>query len=302
MYDATAAERTAKEIRMFLWGDSLLPPPQADMVVTKNVANPFPAVVATISGVDELLITTLGIPSHVFHFRPVSPNGATVIVHDGHMHRFGREGLLTLVNALLEEGYDVFTMQMPLYGRNRDGTKRNHDQLVRALEASGEQPLRVFIEPVWRVVDYIQHTQPNARIGMTGLSGGGWTTHLAAAIDERIAVSIPVAGSLPLQLRRASNYGDLEQTYTTFYDQFSYEDLYVLATTKGRTQIQVLNQYDACCFSGVKFRTYEPLVGQVAKAVGGTFQVYLDTTAKRHWVSTTVTSGVVLPQLRKLLR
>ncbi len=34
-------------------------------------------------------------------------------------------------------------------------------------------------------------------IVMLGLSGGGWTTTLAAAVDARIALSMPVAGSVP---------------------------------------------------------------------------------------------------------
>jgi PhoPQ-activated pathogenicity-related protein len=34
-------------------------------------------------------------------------------------------------------------------------------------------------------------------IVMAGLSGGGWTTTIAAAIDPRIQLSIPIAGSIP---------------------------------------------------------------------------------------------------------
>ena len=36
---------------------------------------------------------------------------------------------------------------------------------------------------------------------MIGLSGGGWTTTVAAAIDPRVGLSIPVAGSLPFDMR-----------------------------------------------------------------------------------------------------
>eukprot|EP00662_Eupelagonemidae_sp_cell21_P020620 gene20620-19998_t len=38
------------------------------------------------------------------------------------------------------------------------------------------------------------------RVHLLGLSGGGWTVTLAAAIDPRIHVSIPLAGSLPWYL------------------------------------------------------------------------------------------------------
>ena len=34
-------------------------------------------------------------------------------------------------------------------------------------------------------------------IVMAGLSGGGWTTTISAAIDPRITLSMPIAGSMP---------------------------------------------------------------------------------------------------------
>ena len=36
---------------------------------------------------------------------------------------------------------------------------------------------------------------------MAGLSGGGWTTTFAAAIDKRITGSFPIAGSVPCSMR-----------------------------------------------------------------------------------------------------
>ena len=39
------------------------------------------------------------------------------------------------------------------------------------------------------------------RYSMIGLSGGGWTTVVYAAIDERISDSFSVAGSIPFYLR-----------------------------------------------------------------------------------------------------
>jgi hypothetical protein len=37
---------------------------------------------------------------------------------------------------------------------------------------------------------------------MLGLSGGGWSTTLAAAVDPRIQLSFPTAGSVPPGLFR----------------------------------------------------------------------------------------------------
>ena len=54
---------------------------------------------------------------------------------------------------------------------------------------------------------------------MIGLSGGGWTTTLYAAIDPRVRLSFPVAGTLPdyLRLGRPGDKGDWEQFYPDLY-------------------------------------------------------------------------------------
>ena len=36
---------------------------------------------------------------------------------------------------------------------------------------------------------------------LAGLSGGGWSTTFAAAIDPRIVASFPIAGSVPCEMR-----------------------------------------------------------------------------------------------------
>lgn len=42
-----------------------------------------------------------------------------------------------------------------------------------------------------------------------GKSGGGWTTTVSAALDPRIRVSFPIAGSIPLNFQHTS--WDFEQ-------------------------------------------------------------------------------------------
>ena len=52
---------------------------------------------------------------------------------------------------------------------------------------------------------------------MAGLSGGGWTTTIASALDPRIVLSFPVAGSVPFAMRDEHpgdpyhDLGDFEQ-------------------------------------------------------------------------------------------
>ena len=85
---------------------------------------------------------------------------------------------------------------------------------------------------------------------MVGLSGGGWTTNLISALDDRIKYSFNVAGSIPLYYRERGSIGDIEQYLPQLYrDIAGYPDLYILgAFGKGRKQVQILNRQDDCCF------------------------------------------------------
>jgi hypothetical protein len=167
------------------------------------------------------------------------------------------------------------------------------------------------MEPIARTVNYLVKQNPSLKeLDMLGLSGGGWTTTVYAAIDPRISKSFPVAGSLPLYLRGSDYNHDLEQYFTAFYRVAGYKDLYVLgAAGKGRLQIQILNRYDDCCFGerqhaviGSSYvsvvRSYEGDVCKVLKHMHtGRFSVHLDESARYHEISEEAIQAVILPVL-----
>jgi len=69
----------------------------------------------------------------------------------------------------------------------------------RQWEEQGDSPLRYFMEPTYLTVNYAK-AAGYEQIYMAGLSGGGWSTTFAAAIDKRIDASFPIAGSLPCDM------------------------------------------------------------------------------------------------------
>jgi hypothetical protein len=107
------------------------------------------------------------------------------------------------------------------YGCNAvPGIDSNH-HWFHQWEAKGDYPIRFFIEPIVRETTHSPppthplHSSSRSpllfqvltinyalslgykHVVLFGLSGGGWSTTIAAAIDPRISLSIPVAGSVP---------------------------------------------------------------------------------------------------------
>ena len=173
--------------------------------------------------------------------------------------------------ALLEKGYSVMVFQMPLFGDNKRFAPAGigtHDDMAK-LVSSDLEPIKFFVEPVAVALNYAAEKSAPDDVVMIGLSGGGWTTTLYSAIDPRVRLSFPVAGTLPDYLRvgRPGDKGDWEQSYPELYKIANYLDLYVLGSSgRGRAQRQVLNKYDSCCFWGVGYRTYERHVSESSEA------------------------------------
>ena len=99
------------------------------------------------------------------------------------------------------------------------------------------------------------------RIGMTGLSGGGWQTALLAALDERVKVIVPVAGHSAVWQRRGciEDIGDQEQCPADLCTIADYDALSALFAP--RPTLLIYNRHDDCCFQTRRTRKsiYEPI-------------------------------------------
>ena len=215
---------------------------------------------------------------------PDAPNDALVIYHTGHEGFTGRDRAAIL--AFLEAGYTVWRLDMPLVEQQPSGaavtlpsfgelTIREHRQMAYLAEITDGHPLRYFVEPVIALVNQAE-AQGIRDIFMVGLSGGGWTTILAAALDPRLDASYPVAGGLPLSLRfdqPQRNWGDWEENLPELLRIASFEDLSILAAA-GRSQIQVLNEFDICCYNDPRALDFAPAIRAVVERLGGRFEIY----------------------------
>ncbi len=236
-----------------------------------------------------------GINSVSYLFLPEQPNEKLILYHQGH----GGDFLLgkDTIQFFLDRNFTVFAMTMPLLGMNNqpvveiDGIgkiKLNSHNQLRLLEANDFNPMKLFLDPIQINLNFLDKEYNFKRYSMIGLSGGGWTTVVYSAIDERISDSFSVAGSMPFYLRVDDrDMGDYEQRNIELYQNVNYLELYVLsAYGDGRKHIQIFNKNDPCCFSGNGYETYEFVIKDKISQLGkGNFQIFIDDTHTQHKIS-----------------
>jgi dienelactone hydrolase len=132
--------------------------------------------------------------------------------------------------------------------------------LISQLDLVGANGVGLFYLAMRRALDYL-YSDPNVdrnRIGMTGLSGGGWQTIILSSLDTRVAVSIPVAGYTNILGRdvrvRQGEPGDLEQNGTDFLTAADYDTLTALRAP--RPTLLIYNAEDNCCFRAPLVKPY----------------------------------------------
>lgn len=279
-----------------LWGRPGLPLSLPSAIANDFVDHGYDDI-SSLSRTDKLsIVMEFGLDSNVYHFIPLNPNNKVVLYHKGHADDFDNEK--EQIKELLDNGYSVFVFDMPLSGLNNQPTVHlprqgnlkltDHDH-IQFLKPVNGHPVKYFIEPIVIVLNYLKKQFDYSSVSMVGISGGGWATTIAAAIDTRIEKSFPVAGSYPIYLRSNSerDWGDYEQINPEIYNTVNYLELYILGSYGvNRKQLQIINQYDPCCYAGTKWETYKDIVRARVQDLGvGEFDLLSDDSQNQHLIS-----------------
>jgi hypothetical protein len=274
----------------YIWKGSGLPTGIPDGFQT-GVSDPPYNGMTNLKRIDKYTVNNeFGVSSYSYQFHPINANGKLMIIWNGH------DGTATVmkpaIQFFLSQGYTILEGWMPLQPEYPAATRypvvNTHDlgsftlwshYYLSWIDSSSFSPIKFFVDPVIKDLNYALALKSYSQVSMLGVSGGGWTTHLAAALDPRIQKSYPVAGSQPFYLRNDYNPGDWEQYVGDLYRISEYMEWYVLGSYGARNQLQIFNQGDTCCFSGATYNTnpYESVVQQKLTSLGaGRFNVYID--------------------------
>jgi dienelactone hydrolase len=120
------------------------------------------------------------------------------------------------------------------------------------LDLVGSNEVGLFYLEMRRGLDYLYNhpSVDRSRLAVTGLSGGGWQTIMLSALDERVKMSMPVAGfssfRTRVEVKEHGDLGDVEQAATDLLDGQDYTHLMAMMAPRP-TQL-AYNAEDDCCF------------------------------------------------------
>jgi len=174
----------------------------------------------------------------------VGPPGKSIEYKQKRCVTFARNGILALNLEWLAYGELGHEWNQHWYGAH--------------LDLVGTHELGLFYLAMRKGLDYL-YNHPNTdrtRLGMTGLSGGGWQTIVLSSLDERVRAAVPVAGFssfVPrVEAKKFGDIGDVEQSATDLFDGRDYP--WLAALMAPRPTLFVYNTEDDACFRSTAVR------------------------------------------------
>ncbi len=168
--------------------------------------------------------------------------------------------------------HGILALNLEWLGMGELYAEENMHRFGAHLDLVGAQVDGLFYLAMRRGLDYLA-LHPNVdpkRLGVTGLSGGGWQTIMLSALDERVAVSVPVAGYASetniIEPREYGDLGDYEQYGTDLLDGQDFT--HITAMRAPRPTLLINNAEDDCCYRG-------PIVrGLIFDAIRPVYRLY----------------------------
>ncbi len=127
-------------------------------------------------------------------------------------------------------------------------------------------------------------------MSMCGISGGGYTTTVYAALDPRIRYSFSVAGSMPHPLREVDEVGWEDDESQSIFNVCPMHVMYLLSSVgqngSPRGHYQLYNfEDDVFGASDGRVGSYRLVVQDSVQRLGGHFDVFVDKHSAQHHIT-----------------
>lgn len=278
-----------------IWSGKGFPFSKSPHLVENDINDSRYSDMKNLKRIDKItIVMDYGINSIAYLFLAEKSNENLVIYHQGHKGDF-INGQKT-IQFFLEQGYSVLALSMPLYGMNSQPIVDlpNHGIIKLSvhnqfflLDSLSFSSIKFFVEPVAISLNYIDKMFEFKSYNMVGISGGGWTTIVYSAIDDRISQNYSVTGMYPAYLQQLYLPGEYERVVSQLYDTVNALEFFTMsAYGEERKAVQIFIKYDPGGRCGEFYKTYEDAVKLKISQLGkGTFDTYLDDTHSEHKIS-----------------
>lgn len=220
----------------------------------------------------------------------------------------------TMINELLAAGYAVMYSGMPVTLTDNieanptitgTGTAAHNAMKTGGLDRVGYSPMELFFYDKICSANYLDTNYSYDEYYITGCSGGGWTTVMLMAMDERFTRGVHVRGFKPFyfysgfyeSIIRGVLSSPTDETLSTARDYEQYAgntasgsrvesfyfstctafDLFIMAGSGGRVNEFSHHAADGCCHNKFTFNLWTDYMASYAANLGAGFNLTLET-------------------------
>ncbi len=189
------------------------------------------------------------IPALLYEPTKLSGKRPVVLNVNGHDAK-GKAADYKQLRCINQAKRGMIALNVEWIGMGQFASRMGHYQMNQ-LDLCGTSGIAPFFLNMSKGIDILL-SHPNAdpeRVGVAGLSGGGWQTIIISSLDERVTLANPVAGysSFKTRARHGMDLGDSEQTPN---DLALYADYtHLTAMLANRAALLTYNAKDQCCFT-----------------------------------------------------
>ena len=194
----------------------------------------------------------------VYEPETIRGRAPAIVNLNGHVGHIGKAIEYKQKRCINQARQGIISLNLEWFSYGELDLKENEHWFGAHLDLVGVNEVGLFYLAMRKGLDYL-YNRPDvdlSRVGVTGLSGGGWQTILLSALDGRVAATAPVAGfsSLDSRLERPGDVGDVEQNATDLLAGQDYSHL--TAMMAPRPTLLTYNAEDDCCFRAPLVKPY----------------------------------------------